>query len=503
MTTGILVDVVMPQMGVSVSEGTVTRWTKQVGDTIAADETIVEISTDKVDTEVPSPASGVVKEILAEEGETVDVNTRIAVIDTGGAGATAGAEPAAVAPSTPAERVAAAPPAPTPEPEPAPEPAAVAPPNPPAPAPATSESNGSQGDAGRSFVSPVVARMLAEHNLDVSQVPGTGTGGRVTKRDVRAFIESGSPAAAPTPAAPPAPEVHDVPHFSASLEDAIIEQPTAAPAPPPAPAPAPAPPVVEQQPPAPAAAPAPAPAPTPAGGEELYRFSTIRKVIARHMRESIDTAAHVTTVVEVDMTGIVEMRNKWKADFKARHGLNLTYIPFVALATMDAISDWPWVNAEVQGETAIIKRYVNLGMAVAVDDSKGLMVPVIRGADEKNLLGLSRSVIDLAGKARGKTLTPDEMSGGTFTITNPGVFGALIGTPIIPEGQVAILDVEAIVKRPVVVTDEHGNDAIAIRSMMFLCLSYDHRLVDGAYAAQFMAQLKKNLETWDEAAFGL
>ena len=347
--------------------------------------------------------------------------------------------------------------------------------------------------------------MLAEHNLDINVIPGTGTGGRVTKRDVRQFIESGGEAPA-APAAPAAPEVHDVPHFSASLEDAIVEPtPAAAPAAPapPAPAAAPAPP------PAPAAAPVTEPAAAPVavpetvGGEELYRFSTIRKVIARHMRHSLETAAQVTTVLEVDMTGIVEMRKRWKPEFKTRHGVNLTYIPFVALATIDAISQWPWVNAEVQGETAIIKQYVNLGMAVAVDDSKGLMVPVIRGAEEKNLLGLSRSVVELADKARTKTLTPDEMSGGTFTITNPGVFGALIGTPIIPEGQVAILDVEAIVKRPVVVTDEHGNDAIAIRSMMFLCLSYDHRLVDGAYAAQFMAQVKSNLETWDEGSFGL
>ena len=502
MTTGILVDVVMPQMGVSVSEGTITRWAKNVGETIAADETIVEISTDKVDTEVPSPASGVVRELLAEEGETVPVNTRIAVIDTGGAGAAAGqSEPPATPPSTPAERVAAQPPA-TP---------AAAPPPPPAAAPADHTTNGSSespDQEGRSFVSPVVARMLSEHNLDINQIPGTGSGGRVTKRDVRQFIESGgaaAPAAAPEPVAEAAPEVHDVPHFSASLEDAIIEPapapeaaPVTAPPPPPAVAPPPPPPVVE---PAPVAAPAAAAA--PGGGEELYRFSTIRKVIARHMRQSLDTAAHVTTVVEVDMTGIVDMRTRWKAEYKTRHGVNLTYIPFVALATLDAISQWPWINAEVQGETAIIKHYVNLGMAVAVDDSKGLMVPVIRGADEKNLLGLSRSVVELAGKARGKTLTPDEMSGGTFTITNPGVFGALIGTPIIPEGQVAILDVEAIVKRPVVVTDEHGNDAIAIRSMMFLCLSYDHRLVDGAYAAQFMAQLKHNLETWDEGSFGL
>ena len=212
------------------------------------------------------------------------------------------------------------------------------------------------------------------------------------------------------------------------------------------------------------------------------------------MRHSLETAAQVTTVIEVDMTGVVNLRKKWKPVYAERHGVNLTYVPFVARATMDAIGRWPWVNSEVRGETALIKRYVNLGMAVAIDDSKGLMVPVIQHAEELNLVGLSRAVIDLAEKARTKTLTPDEMSGGTFTITNPGVFGALIGTPIIPEGQVAILDVEAIVKRPVVVTDRHGNDAIAIRHMMFLCLSYDHRLVDGAYAAQFMAQVKQNLE---------
>jgi pyruvate dehydrogenase E2 component (dihydrolipoamide acetyltransferase) len=221
------------------------------------------------------------------------------------------------------------------------------------------------------------------------------------------------------------------------------------------------------------------------------------------MRHSLDTAAHVTTVIEVDMTSIVNLRKRWKPIYQERYGVNLTYVPFVARAAIDAIGSWPWVNAEVRGESAIIKKYVNLGMAVAIDDAKGLLVPVVHHAEEKNLVGLSRAVIELAEKARSKTLTPDEMSGGTFTITNPGVFGALMGTPIIPEGQVAILDVETIVKRPMVITDEHGNDAIAIRHMMFLCLSYDHRLVDGAYAAQFMAQLKRNLESWDEQAFGL
>jgi pyruvate dehydrogenase E2 component (dihydrolipoamide acetyltransferase) len=475
MATGTLVDVVMPQMGVSVSEGTITRWAKNVGETIEADETIVEISTDKVDTEVPAPATGVVRELLAAEGETVPVNTRIAVIDTGGGDGDGQTEPGSGsdgdATEVPDAQIAPSPPPSTPSER----------------DPGQRQSNGNgHGGESRTFVSPVVARMVAEHNLDINAINGTGAGGRVTKKDVQAFIDSGGQAAAP--AAPAEAEVHDVPHF-------------APPAEPETPAPAAAPPVAAPAPP-PQAAPAVVVG-EPGPGEELYRFNTVRKVIARHMRHSLETAAQVTTVIEVDMTGVVNLRKKWKPVYAERHGVNLTYVPFVARATMDAIGRWPWVNSEIRGETALIKRYVNLGMAVAIDDSKGLMVPVIQHAEELNLVGLSRAVIDLAEKARTKTLTPDEMSGGTFTITNPGVFGALIGTPIIPEGQVAILDVEAIVKRPVVVTDRHGNDAIAIRHMMFLCLSYDHRLVDGAYAAQFMAQVKQNLEGWDEDAYGL
>jgi pyruvate dehydrogenase E2 component (dihydrolipoamide acetyltransferase) len=482
MATGTLVDVVMPQMGVSVSEGTITRWAKNVGESIEADETIVEISTDKVDTEVPAPATGVVKELLAGEGDTVPVNTRIAVIDTGGGDSGGGGEPAPATTGSDSNVAAEAPP--EAEAPPAEAPAA-------APAQPAPTGNGHGGE-GRTFVSPVVARMVAEHNLDINAISGTGAGGRVTKKDVQAFIDSGGQAAE-APAAEPA-EVHDVPHFAPPPEP---ETPAPAPAAEPSPA---------------AAAPAPAqPQPAapaivegePGPGEELYRFNTVRKVIARHMRHSLETAAQVTTVIEVDMTGVVNLRKKWKPIYAERHGVNLTFVPFVARATMDAIGRWPWVNSEIRGETALIKRYVNLGMAVAIDDAKGLMVPVIQHAEELNLVGLSRAVVDLADKARTKTLTNDEMSGATFTITNPGVFGALIGTPIIPEGQVAILDVEAIVKRPVVVTDRHGNDAIAIRHMMFLCLSYDHRLVDGAYAAQFMAQLKQNLESWDEAAYGL
>jgi pyruvate dehydrogenase E2 component (dihydrolipoyllysine-residue acetyltransferase) len=499
MATGTVVDVVMPQMGVSVSEGTITRWTKQVGERIEADETIVEISTDKVDTEIPSPASGIVREILANEGDTVPVNTRIAVIATGD-GAAAPADPSPPEASDNPEETPATPEtSQTASAGPAPAPSAPAP----APSPQHAANGGGDDDdqSGRTFISPVVARMLSEHGLDVNQIAGTGRGGRVTKKDVQAFVESGgAQQAAPQPQAeqPAAeePVIHDVPHFAPPQEP---ETPPAAPAQPPPTTPA-----------APAAQPAPAPAVQPAqqpaaagADEEIYQFNTIRKVIARHMRHSLDTAAHVTTVFEVDMTGIVNLRRKWKPVYQQRYGVNLTYIPFIARAAIDAIGDWPWVNAEVQGESAVIKKYVNLGMAVAIDDAKGLMVPVIHHAEEMNLVGLSRAVIDLAERARTKSLTPDEMAGGTFTITNPGVFGALMGTPIIPEGQVAILDVEAIVKRPVVVSDQHGNDSIAIRHMMFLCLSYDHRLVDGAYAAQFLAQLKRNLESWEEQAFGL
>jgi pyruvate dehydrogenase E2 component (dihydrolipoamide acetyltransferase) len=464
-STGTAVDVVMPQMGVSVSEGTITRWAKQVGEHVNADETIVEISTDKVDTEVPSPSSGIVTEILVAEGETVDVGTRIAVISSGDGAS-------AEAPATPA------PPA-SPPPSAAPAPAPAAPEAPAATAPAApvatddeEEPNGN-GEA-RSFMSPVVARMVSEHSLDLSKIPGTGRGGRVTKRDVEQFLgDREGTAEAPAAQAAPA-------------------------AAPPAPAPS-----------APAAPPA-APAPRPAiatgsvswGVEESSPLSTIRKVIARNMRASIDTAAHVTSVSEVDMTRVVNLRKELNPQYQRDHGVKVSFMPFIMRAVIEAIPHWPWVNAEVRGDSVVVKKYVNLGVAVAIDDSKGLVVPVIHNAEEKNLLGLTRALIDLADRARKKELSVDEMSGGSFTITNPGVFGALFGTPIIPPPQVAIIDVEAIVKRPVVITDEFGNDSIGIRSMMYLPISYDHRLIDGAYAAQFMQQVKKNLETFGAADYG-
>jgi 2-oxoglutarate dehydrogenase E2 component (dihydrolipoamide succinyltransferase) len=236
-------------------------------------------------------------------------------------------------------------------------------------------------------------------------------------------------------------------------------------------------------------------------GEEIYKFSTIRRAISKHMMESILTTAQLTTIIEIDMSAVVAHRQALKADFKARHGVNLTFLPFIMKATVDAIGKWPWVNAEIRGDEAIVKRSVNLGMAVAVDDSKGLLVPVIKNAESLSMVGLARALTDVADRARSKTLSVDEMTGASFTITNPGGYGALMGTPILPVGTTAIIDVEAIMKRPVVITDEQGHDAIGIRHMMYLPMTYDHRLVDGAYAAQFLRDLKRNLETWPIDAF--
>jgi len=460
------VDVVMPQMGSSVTEGTISRWLKQVGDTVQADETIVEISTDKVDTEVPSPTAGVVMELLVAEGVTVDVGTRIAVLSTDLSATPAAAAPVAVPPAEVAAPVAAAPVAAAPV-------EAV----PVAAAPRSVTQLPTSGE-DRAFVSPVVARMVAEHQLDIAQIAGTGRGGRVTKKDVENFLAArasgggyAAPMAEPTAVAPPA-----------------AAAPVATP--PPAAAPTPA---------APAAAVAAAPA---GNGEEIYTFSRVRQVTAKHMRESIETAAHVTQVWEVDLGRVTDIRNRLKPKFKNDYGVSLSFLPFIMRATVDAMAAWPWMNAEIRENDAIIKRYVNLGMAVSVDDGKGLMVPAIKNAETLNLLGLAQAVADLAVRGRSKKLTIDDLTGGTFTITNPGVFGSLYGTPILPVGQVGILDTGAIVRRPMVVEGPDGSEAIAIRPMMYLSISYDHRLVDGAYASQFMAQIRTNLQTWDEEAYG-
>jgi len=488
MATTTPIDVVMPQMGVSVSEGTITKWLKQEGEPIAADEPLLEISTDKVDTEVPSPGEGVVQQILVQEGETVEVGTKLAVI---GPEAAAPAEAPAPeeAPPEPATAEAAAdaaapssaegeaPPVEAPAPAPVPAPAEPEP----AAAPAT------DGAGEKTFVSPVVARIASEHGVDISQVEGTGRGGRVTKKDIMAFVESGAPAAAPAPQPEAPPE------------------PAPAPAPEPPPAEAPAPPPQPPKPEAPAPPPpppTPAPEPVAAGaGEEIEPMNAMRRGIAEHMRRSLDTSAHVTTVFEIDMAKVVAIRKKLKPEYEKSYGVNPTYLAFIARATIEAIKNWPWVNAEIRGEQIVGKKYINLGVAVALEGGKGLIVPVIKNAEGLNLLGLARAIMDVAERSRTKKLTPDDVQGGTFTITNPGGWGAIIGTPIISQPQVAILDVEALVKRAVVVQDESGQDVIAIRPMMNLCLSYDHRLVDGAYAAQFMKELRENLETFDEGAY--
>ena len=457
------VDVVMPQMGVSVSEGTITKWSKNVGDTIEADETLLEISTDKVDTEVPSPASGVVSEILVQEGETVEVGTVLARI--GGEPAAAAAAPPEPATQPAAEQsAAAATEGETAPPEPAPQPAA------PAPAQPAAEGN------GKAFVSPVVARIAAEHGIDPSQVPGTGTGGRVTKKDIQSFIETGAEAPAPDAPQQPAP----------------IQAPSTAGAP----AAPPAPPAAK-----PAAAPVSATVGPAQAGESLEPMSAMRRGIAEHMRRSLDTSAHVTSAIEVDMTKVVQIREKLKKEYQSAYGVNPTYLAFIARATVETLRDYPWVNGELRGDQIVTRSYVNLGFAVELADGKGLIVPNLKNAETLNLLGIAKGIADVARRAREKQLTPDDVAGGSFTITNPGGYGTFHGTPVISQPQAGILGTYAIVKRPWVITDENGADAIAIRSMMNLTLTYDHRLVDGAYAGRFLRDLRDRLQSWSETDY--
>lgn len=477
MSSGTQVEVVMPQMGVSVSEGTITRWLKQPGDSVALDEPLLEISTDKVDTEVPSPGEGVVAEIRVQEGETVEVGTVLAVIGAPGAAPAAPVEPAPAAPATePAVAPAAVEPPPVAEPVAAAPAVSAAVPEAAAPSPAAQPTGN-----GRTFVSPVVARIAAQHGVDPGAVAGTGQGGRVTKKDILAFIESG--AAAPEPA-PPA-----IPAVPAPVEPAPVEaQPAPAaavapPAPPAAPAPAPV---------APAAAAAPAVA-----GEIEEPMTAMRRGVAEHMRRSLDVSAHVTSAIEVDMSRVVAARELLKREYQAAYGVNPTYLSFIAKACVETLAEWPWINGEIRGDKIVTRSFVNLGIAVALEDGKGLIVPVIRNAEGLNLLGVARSIADLAEKARTKKLMPDDVQGGTFTITNPGGFGTFHGTPIISQPQAGILGTYALVKRPWVVQDELGQDVIAIRPMMNITLTYDHRLVDGAYAGGFLRDLRARLEGWD------
>ena len=428
-------DVIMPQMGESIFEGTITKWLKKPGDKVQRDEPLFEISTDKVDAEIPAPASGVLQEIKVAEGNTVQVNTIVGTISADGESSTpAKSAPAAAAP-TPAQKKEAAP-APPPQPAPTPAPAHEA-----------------QDEDVRS--SPLVRKIAREHNVDLSQVSGTGLGGRITKQDIMAFIEKGPAAAAPAPS--PAPSQASV---------SAPPQPSR---------------------------PAPVPAAIPG---EVVPMSQMRKIIAQRMIESRRTSAHVHAMFEVDLTRIVNLRNKLKNSFEQRNGARLTFMPFFVRAAIIALQQFPIVNASLEGDNIRYHRHVNAGIAVALD--WGLIVPVLKNADELNFLGLQRGITDLGERARSKKLMPQDVEGSTFTITNPGQFGAVFGLPIINQPNSAIMGVGGITKQPMVVTDKDGNDSIAIRSVVHLTLGYDHRLIDGAVADQFMALVKKTLENWSE-----
>ena len=452
------VDVIMPQMGESIFEGTITRWLKKPGDHVERDEPLFEISTDKVDAEIPAPSAGVLKEIKVTEGQTVPIQTVVAVIDAGGAAANAA--PAAAPAPPPASEKAAAPKAASAPP--APQPPAAASPRPAAPV-RPSPKAGGNGQKIRS--SPLVRKIAKEHNVDLASMEGSGAGGRISKKDILAALESGG--TRPTPSATPAPS---------------------------------------------AAAPASSPAaPPPAGGavahpalenavprERIYfgnyeaqPMSVMRQRIAEHMVASKRVSPHVYSIDEADMTKIAKIRERSKAAFEAKYGTKLTFMPFFVRACVEALRAFPTVNASADGATVVLHREINVGIAVALD--WGLIVPVLKNAEEKNFLGLARGINDLAERARAKKLKPEEVQEGTFSITNPGVYGGLMGLPVINQPNVAILGIGAIQKRPMVI-----DDAIAVRSMVYLTLSYDHRVVDGAVAHQFVGKVKAYLEGWSE-----
>jgi pyruvate dehydrogenase E2 component (dihydrolipoamide acetyltransferase) len=459
------VDVVMPQMGESIFEGTITKWLKKPGDKVERDEPLFEISTDKVDAEIPSPSAGVLKEIKIPEGQTVPIQTVVAVIDGAGA-ATAPTPPPAPAP-------AAAKPAPAPAPPPpAARPAASAPP--PAPnvsAPAAAPASGS--GAERIHSSPLVRRLAKEHGVDLASLEGTGAGGRITKQDIEAVI-AGQSGAAPAVSAAPSAAVRATP-----------------PPPPPAPAAAPGAPAVHGSQFIAALQVAVPRERIYFGNYEIHPLSVMRQKIAEHMVASKHVSAHVYSVDEIDMTKVAAIRAKAKAEFEQRYETKLTFMPFFVKAAVAGLRAYPTLNSSLDGTNVVLHKEINIGMAVALD--WGLIVPVIKNADEKNLLGIQRTLNDLAERARTKKLKPEEVQEGTFSITNPGVFGGLFGLPVISQPNVGILGLGAIEKRPVVI-----DDAIAIRSMCYVTLSYDHRVVDGAIAHQFLHKVKETLENWSE-----
>ena len=466
-----MAEITLPQLGETVTEGTITRWFKKVGDTIAADEPLFEVSTDKVDTEVPSPIAGVLTEIRVAEGETVAVGTVIAVV--GGAGAAPA--PAPVATPAPAPVAAPAPaPAPAPVPVPTPAPAPVAAPAPtPAPAP-VAQSN--------KLLSPVVRRLVNDHGINIDALQGTGPGGRITREDVLDYIDRNGLAAQPAASAPtPAP--------------VSAPAPVQAPAPAPVAAPAPAPVAA----PASAAAPAPRPATAQSDREQVIPLSKIRRLTGSHMVMSLATSPHSFTVVEVDYANVDKTRSSIKESWKTSEGFSLTYLPFISRAVVDALVEFPHLNASIEGDNLIVHSYVDLGIAVDLDYA-GLLVPVVRSADAKRLRAIARDIHDLATRARGRKLSPDEINGGTFTLSNNGSAGALIAMPIINQPQVAILSTDAIVRKPVVVAMPDGSESIAIHPMGHLSMSWDHRAFDGAYAGRFLSRVKHILETQDWSA---
>ncbi len=456
-----MAEIPLPQLGETVTEGTITRWFKQVGDTIAVDELLFEVSTDKVDSEVPSPVAGVITEILVPEGETVDVGTVLAVVGDGVA-----------APAAPATPAAEPPPAPAAAPQPAPAPVPAAAPPAPAAAPVGAE------EADGRLLSPVVRRLIREHDLDPDLIAGSGIGGRITRKDVLDAIDErqrGGAPAAPAPAT--APEAAPAPGVAA-----------AAPA-----DPAPADPAPAASPPAPVAAAAP---PAVEDRSEFVPFNNIRRRTGEHMVHSVTVAPHALTVMEVDYENVERVRQKHKTAWKAEEGSSLTYLPFILRAVVDALADWPHLNASVEGDGLRVHRDRNLGVAVDLD-LQGLIVPVVHQADGLRLRALARAVNDLADRARNRKLGADDISGGTFTISNNGSFGTYTTAAIINQPQVAVLSTDGVARRPVVATDTFGNESIVIHSMGHLAMAWDHRAFDGSYAAGFLRQVKSILESRD------
>ena len=457
------VDVIIPQMGESIFEGTITRWLKKPGDRVERDEPLFEISTDKVDAEIPAPSAGVLKEIKVNEGQTVPIQTVVALIDAAGAAST-DAPAAAPAPPPAPEKAAAAKAAATP-PAPAAPPPAPAPVQSSATTPAASPPSTKAGDNGQKIrSSPLVRKLAKEHNVDLAAVEGSGAGGRISKKDILAAVGTGGaraalPAApapsAATPSASPAPPAAGGAIAHPTLENAVPRERIYF------------------------------------GNYEAQPMSVMRQRIAEHMVASKHVSPHVYSIDEADMTKIARMRERSKAAFEAKYGTKLTFMPFFVRACVEALRAFPTVNASADGATVVLHREINVGIAVALD--WGLIVPVLKNAEEKNFLGLARGINDLAERARAKKLKPEEVQEGTFSITNPGVYGGLMGLPVINQPNVAILGIGAIQKRPMVI-----DDAIAVRSMVYLTLSYDHRVVDGAVAHQFVGKVKGLLEGWSE-----